>query len=104
MLGAILVGYLRGQYMAEGAKVVLELMAKDEQGHHGLTDASAETQARVVELLLEQDAGMAVDRIFAGPSATRILLGKLCAGRIGAAVLGGAVVLFVQALLRVVRR
>jgi len=101
---AMVVGYLRGQYMAEGAKVVLELMAKDEQGHHGLTDASAETQARVVELLLEQNAGMAVDRIFAGPSATRILLGKFCAGRIGAAVLGGAVVLFVQALLRVVRR
>jgi len=100
---AMVVGYLQGQYKAQGAKAVLEVMAKDEQGHHGLTDASAETKARVVELLLQQGAGKVVDRIFAGPSATRVLLGKFFGGRAGAAMLGGATALFAQSMLRAIR-
>merc|ERR1712232_422302 len=95
----MVVTYLRSQYTAKGAEGVLAVLADDEKGYHGLTHASAQTKARVVELLLEAGCSKDVDAWFSGPSTGALAWTKISQSRITAGVLGAVVALAASKLL-----
>jgi len=95
---AMVISHFKTKYQTGGARAVLAAFADDEQGHHGLTKASAATKASVVEQLVKQGAISRVDKWFQGPSATRLIIGQVMESRAVAAALGAAIAVGVSAV------
>merc|ERR1712130_370155 len=95
---AMVISHFKTKYQTGGARAVLAAFADGEQGHHGLTKASAATKASVVEQLVKQGAISRVDKWFHGPSATRLIIGQVMESRAVAAALGAAIAVGVSAV------
>jgi len=97
---AMIVGFMKGIYTTGGAEAVLREFAEDKQGHMGLSESSAATKARAVELCLQQGLETKVTRIFNGPSTGRLSLRMILKSHLTSALFGAIAALALRGLLR----